>query len=778
MYVWATLLPLASFAVLLLAGMLRAFARPYRETRVGRICWRILGGDAPGRVPAYLATFAIAAAFVLTLVGFVWFAVDHWTPARTAASINRWESRTVWAQVGWMQSDLLRPASKIELGYKIDNLTTAMFLMVTFIATLIHVYSIAYMAPEMSPYVEDERVASGPGHLKRRGRFGRFFLFLSLFCFAMLNLVLADNFFQVFFSWELVGLCSYFLIGFDYERPSAAAAAMKAFVVNRIGDAGFLVGLAILWAYVGTFNFEDSFRRVRAPLTDKEHGGQFVVNNDQLQLFPIAPQPKAPDQAMPYWLLGVAGLGLFLGCIGKSAQFPLHVWLPDAMEGPTPVSALIHAATMVAAGVYLAARCYPLFTPEVRLVIAYIGAITLFLGAAVCVTMTDIKRLLAWSTVSQLGYMMLALGVGGWAVALFHLITHAFIKGLLFLGAGSIIHGCRDEQDLSKMGGLVRKMPVTAFTMFAGVLALAGTPLFSGWYSKDGIIAHAYGFFIVHRDHWLLFVLPLLTAALTSLAMFRMWFLAFLGKPRDSHIFEHAHESPQLMTAPLVLLAGASVIIGWGWPVWDTQASALQAHIQQAQPSSVVADFGLALGADPAWKGYKEPLAEEVSEHRWAQKIHHDGGLYAVIAGFLGLSVATVVYVFRTPDLAAGVRRFPGLFDLLRNGGYLDDIYETLVVLPTLGAAAWCQWFDTEVIDGFLNRLGRWTVTVARWDGRFDRYVVDGLVNLTARGIYRGAAKLRWLQSGSLRQYVLFMVLGILGLFAVVSYCVARVSAG
>ena len=270
---------------------------------------------------------------------------------------------------------------------------------------------------------------------------------------------------------------------------------------------------------------------------------------------------------MPYWLLVVAGLGIFLGCVGKSAQFPLHVWLPDAMEGPTPVSALIHAATMVAAGVYLVGRCYPLFTPEARLVIAYTGGITLFVAATIAIVMTDIKKVLAYSTVSQLGYMMLALGVGGWAAGLFHLLTHAFFKALLFLGSGSVIYGCHHEQEMTKMGGLCPKMPITALTMLIGVLAIAGTPLFSGWYSKDAILANAFGFIRVHPEHLLLFLLPLVTAGITTFYMFRMWFMTFTGEPRDHHVHEHAHESPWLMTVPLVLLAVCSMCVAWGWPV-------------------------------------------------------------------------------------------------------------------------------------------------------------------------------------------------------------------
>src|SRR5438067_6424566 len=259
--------------------------------------------------------------------------------------------------------------------------------------------------------------------------------------------------------------------------------------------------------------------------------------------------------SMPYWMLVAAGLGFVLGCVGESPQFPLQVWLPDAMEGPTPVSALIHAATMVAAGVYLVARVYPLFTAEALLVIAYTGAITLFVAATIAIVMTDIKKVLAYSTVSQLGYMMLALGVGGWVAGSFHLITHAFFKALLFLGSGSVIYGCHHQQDMLKMGGLYPKMKVTAITMLIGVLAICGVPLFAGWYSKDAILVSALAFGTFYKQHFLLFALPLVTAGLTTFYMFRMWFMTFAGQPRDHHVYEHAHESPWTMTVPLIVLA-------------------------------------------------------------------------------------------------------------------------------------------------------------------------------------------------------------------------------
>ena len=360
-------------------------------------------------------------------------------------------------------------ASWLRVGYRVDMLSAVMFVMVTFIGTLIHLFSMGYMDDELNKVVEDHEIHTEHGHYHRRGRFGRFFLFLSLFCFSMLNLLLADNLFQIFVSWELVGVCSYLLVGFYFERTSASNAANKAFITNRVGDAGFIIGLLIIWTYIGTFNFQEIFQRVRCPEliahnkdeanrviyadfkenTEKGNptlmvnkpgaGGQYVLlfprDQDHVhfhgagETVVVRAEPN-PEQFgyMQHWMLVVAGLGIFLGCVGKSAQFPLQVWLPDAMEGPTPVSALIHAATMVAAGVYLVGRCYPLFTYEVLLTISYVGAVTIFVAASIAIVMTDIKKVLAYSTVSQLGYMMLGLGVGGWAAGLFHLLTHAFFK--------------------------------------------------------------------------------------------------------------------------------------------------------------------------------------------------------------------------------------------------------------------------------------------------------------------------------------------------------------
>jgi NADH-quinone oxidoreductase subunit L len=872
LYVVATLLPLASFLLLLLAGGLRAYLRRYREAGgPGESLYLLMGGDAPGRGGAYVATAAIGLAFVLVLVGFV----QHWQDesrlhqlheeeqalekkvhkggAKGAARADleeeledkqeevktaegameaRWSGQIAWAVINPRGVADSKAATALHVGYYIDSLAAIMFLMVTFVATLIHVFSIGYMQEELAPEVEDHEVHTEHGHLHRRGRFPRFFMFLSLFCFSMLNLVLANNLFQVFVSWELVGICSYLLIGFYHERQSATNAANKAFITNRIGDAGFILGLLIIWTYLGTFNFQEIFARVRAP-AGHGHGaaslaGQVVraepvrasthemanrtgtaelrvLKRDeattwttQAVLFPreIPRNFQAPgfnreaDEtdvltaqanpragqfgSMPYWLLVAAGLGVFLGCVGKSAQFPLQVWLPDAMEGPTPVSALIHAATMVAAGVYLVGRVFPLFTAEALLVVAYTGAITLFVAATVALVMTDIKKVLAYSTVSQLGYMMLALGVGGWVAGLFHLVTHAFFKALLFLCSGSVIYGCHHVQEMPRMGGLYPKMKITAWTMLIGCLAIAGTPFFSGYYSKDAILANALGFAVVYREHMLLFILPLATAGLTTFYMFRMWFMTFTGKPRDEHVYEHAHESPRVMTIPLVALAFFSVVVAWGWPPWDPEQSWLENQIHHSEPNSVLAEFRGVLR-------YGELFDRPVSEgqiRNLVKDMHGIAGFLALGAAFLGFVVAYLVYYRRILNPAEAAEQMPTAHRFLLHKWYFDELYSAVVVRPALVVALWCRWFDTVVIDGTIHLLARFFVWLSRLGGLIDLRIVDGLVNLVGTVCYGAGSIFRRVQTGYLRSYVLFLVLAAVCIWAILYLALTPLATG
>ncbi len=512
---------------------------------------------------------------------------------------------------------------KLTIGYYIDTLTVTMFCMVTLIASCIHIYAFGYMHDELHEYTDHEVTLPDGEHLHRRGRFHRFFQYFSLFSFSMLGICVSGNLAMTFVFWELVGICSYFLIGFYFERQSASTAGNKAFIVNRIGDFGMLIGLMAIWSTLGTFNFGDMkngdgsvqpgiFSQLRTEANNyrlRPADGMVAFEAREQVAAAVTAAPSDPaaaeasvvgrlrgDASTPWghWLLFVAGVGIFCGCVGKSAQFPLHVWLPDAMEGPTPVSALVHSATMVAAGVFLVGRVYPIFTPEALLVISTVGCITLFIAATIAITAVDIKRVLAYSTVSQLGYMMLALGLGGWLAGLFHLITHAFFKSLLFLCSGSVIHAVHTN-DMREMGGLRKKMPITAYTMLVGCLAIAGIGVpflagFSGFHSKDMIVEQALSHWTANAKTWfawLFFVVPLVSAGITSFYMFRLWYMTFAGEPRDHHRYDHAHESPQSMTGPLLVLAVFATCAGWSFPSWAPGGLAnfgVEHLLEQARP--------------------------------------------------------------------------------------------------------------------------------------------------------------------------------------------------
>jgi len=655
----------------------------------------------------------------------------------------------------------------ISLDYYIDSLTLLMFVMVTLIATCIHVFAIGYMHEELTDRYEDHHVhMSTGGHLARPGRFYRFFAFLSLFCFSMLGLVLAGNIFQVFVFWELVGICSYLLIGFYVERKSASTAANKAFIMNRVGDFGFLIGLMVLWTWCGTFSFDSStvdgakkpglFEMVRGTtgklqVETRDDGTRDVVLN-------LAGEEK---KTIPYWLLVVAGLGVFAGCIGKSAQFPLQTWLPDAMEGPTPVSALVHSATMVAAGVYLAGRFYPMFTPEVLLAIAYIGCITLFVAATIAVVATDIKRVLAYSTISQLGYMMLAIGVGGWGAALFHLVTHAFFKSLMFLASGSVIAGCHHEQEMPRMGGLRRKMPITAYTMLVGVIAIAGlaipgsaallgeTIAFSGYHSKDAIVATALAYTEFNQIHFLLFIIPLITAGITSFYMFRLWFYTFAGTPRDQHLYDHCHESPWVMTGPLVVLSSLAAFCALGG-----EAGPLYRLLAHSEPVGVAAGLTAVASGSVA-----------LPSHDQIHAVHATAGDYALLVAAIGMLAAYLLYGARVVNPADIATQLAGLHRFLVEKWQFDNLYEAMFVRPTHVVGRWIAEFDKRFIDGILHGASRLVVSISHWDRKFDETVVDGLVNVVGTMTYSFGNSLRHVQTGRLRQYVMFIALGVVTLF-------------
>src|SRR5438132_9134562 len=513
----ATVLPLASFTLLVFVGK-----------RMGKPLAGIVG------------TTAIGLSFLCSILAMMsWVAGGSYTPPGENAAIKYGIEEHFpinlplnWAPAGYSAGK----TTFLKVGVYVDSLTIVMFAMITLVAALIHVFSIAYMADDK--------------------RFPRFFTYLSLFCFSMLGLVLGGTILQLFIFWELVGLCSYLLIGFWYEKKSASNAAIKAFITNRVGDFGFLIGLGILFYHLGNVTLPDIWNI----LDQGKMTAQGIALPSGLIFSPT--------------LLTVMGIGLFFGAVGKSAQFPLHVWLPDAMEGPTTVSALIHAATMVAAGVYLVGRIFPILTPDARLFVAIIGLVTLTMAALIAIAQSDIKKVLAYSTLSQLGYLILAMGVVSWIGGLFHLITHAFFKALLFLGSGSVIHAAHHEQELPQYGGLIRKIPMTGITFLIAVFAIAGFGIagwgFSGFYSKDLILHHAAAFGHLSsaigapRWYWIFFILPAFVAYLTPFYMTRCWMLTFWGKPRNQHLYDHAHETP-ILWGPLAVLAVMAIIAGYPW---------------------------------------------------------------------------------------------------------------------------------------------------------------------------------------------------------------------
>jgi NADH:ubiquinone oxidoreductase subunit 5 (subunit L)/multisubunit Na+/H+ antiporter MnhA subunit len=695
---------------------------------------------------------------------------------------------------------------RLTISYYIDALTIVMFCVVTLIASCIHFYSMGYMHEEEQEVTDHEVTLANGKHLKRRGRYWVFFQYLSLFCFSMLGLVLAGNVAMVFIFWELVGICSYFLIGFYIERKSASNAANKAFIVNRIGDAGMIIGLMAFWAGLGTLAFGDIDANEDGRIAAHERGifslvrpadqnhqlitpdgmvefsarhelaawatEQSLTSADEIEtLFAERKEElRAAGQGTRYGygLMIVAGIGIFCGCVGKSAQFPLHVWLPDAMEGPTPVSALVHSATMVAAGVYLVGRFYPAFTPEVLLVIAVIGVITLFIAATIAITATDIKRVLAYSTVSQLGYMMLALGLGGWLAGMMHLVTHAFFKSLLFMCSGSVIHAVHTNE-LPEMGGLRHKMPYTAYTMLVGCLAISGISIpfligFSGYYSKDMILEQAFSFLRVNGS-WsgsLFFVVATLGAAITAFYMFRLWFLTFAGEPRNQDRYDHAHESPKVMYVPLVILAVFATAVAWEIPFVSLNLKSL---LEQARPTGTAATVSGAL-VNMTWPN--EHLA-----HAWSIKIPVT--LLATFTALVGIGVAVSLYLYGWVRPEEIRRRVEPVYQLLLNKWWFDELYDRLFVQPLLWFGRIVAAIDRLLIDRLIDGVARAVTVVARfWAWLGDSMVIDRAVDSFAHWTYVIGLSLRRVQTGRLRQYVLFLVMAAIVIYLTLTVLVDR----
>jgi NADH-quinone oxidoreductase subunit L len=564
----------------------------------------------------------------------------------------------------------------MEIGFLIDKLSALMMTVVAFVSLAVHVYTIGYMRDD-------------PGYQ-------RFFAYISLFTFSMLMLVMSNNFLQLFFGWEAVGLVSYLLIGFWYKRPTAIFANLKAFIVNRIGDFGFIVGIAVIVAYMGSLDYAEVFARIPQ-----------AIGHD-LYLTPGEPSK----------VITVICVALFLGAMGKSAQVPLHVWLPDSMEGPTPISALIHAATMVTAGIFMVARMSPLFqmSPDALHFIVVIGATTaLFMGLLGLVN-NDIKRVIAYSTLSQLGYMTAALGAGAYDAGIFHLMTHAFFKALLFLAAGSVIIGMHHEQDMRRMGGLKRYMPVTYWTCLIGALALIGFPGFSGFFSKDVIIEAVKASDTAGSEY--AYVCVLLGVFVTALYTFRLVFMTFHGRERmDQHTREHLHESPWVVTLPLIALAIPSILIGWLTVGPVVFGDFFAGAISQA-PHGPIAELGAEFHGPAAFvlHSIKSPV------------------LYLALAG-----VATAWYLYlKRPELPDRIAaRLPRLYRLLVNKYYFD-------------------WFNENVVASGVRNFGR-----GLWQ-RGDEIVIDGvMVNGTARAIGALSAAVRHVQTGYLYHYAFAMIIGL-----------------
>ncbi|MGA1861961.1 NADH-quinone oxidoreductase subunit L [Deferribacter thermophilus] len=543
----------------------------------------------------------------------------------------------------------------IPFGILIDPLSAIMLIVVTFVSTMVHIYSIGYMEHD-----------SG---------YWRFFTYLSMFTLSMLILVLGNNFLMLFVGWELVGLSSYALIGFWFHKKSAADASKKAFVVNRIGDFGFYIGILLVIMTFKSLNYNDAFNYE-------------IIKSIKDSTFNIF--------GLNLSLLDLMTFGLFCGAIGKSAQFPLHVWLPDAMEGPTPVSALIHAATMVTAGVYMVARCNPLFSQAhtTSEIVVFVGAATALLGATIGLTQFDFKRVLAYSTVSQLGYMIMATGVGAYIAGIFHLFTHAFFKALLFLCSGSVMHAMQDELDIRKMGGLLNKMKITGYTFLIGCIAIAGIPPFAGFFSKDEILAMTFA--SGHKFAWLV---GTVVAFMTAFYMFRLWWYVFVGKPRDKHLYDHAHESPWQMTFPLVLLAIMSVLAGF---------------------------FGF-----PPEHGFIHKFLEPVlvSEHlhipHLAKGTSYGLMILSVLVAAAGIYVSYLYYV-KNPELPAKtIKAFKPIHKFFYNKWYFDELYDALFVQPIVMISKFLwKGFDVNFIDFIVNAFG-W---VAQFLGRFFRIIQTGRI--------------------------------------------------
>ena len=631
------------------------------------------------------------------LLSFLFSCGAVWQLSRTAPRVHEVIQFTWVAGLPFHLANGHTAIFQADWGFLLDPLSSVMILVVTGIGFLIHVYSVGYMAHDNGYY--------------------RFFGYMNLFVFFMLMLVLANNYALLFVGWEGVGLCSYLLIGFYFHKKSASDAGKKAFVMNRVGDAGFILGMLLMLSVLGSV--------------------RFTTVNTLLSGFSA--------ETAGFGVLSAMSLLMFVGATGKSAQVPLYTWLPDAMEGPTPVSALIHAATMVTAGVYMVARSAALFqlTPATSAVVAAVGAFTAILAASIALTQNDIKRVLAYSTVSQLGYMFVALGVGAYWVAIFHLFTHAFFKALLFLCSGSVIHALGGEQDMRRMGGLKDKIPVTHWTMLTGSVAIAGIPGLAGFFSKDEILWQAYSSPLGSKALW---GLGLVTAGMTAFYMFRLMYLTFYGRSRlEAEKAAHVHESPAVMTVPLTALALGSILAGWiGTPKLWNLGEGFRAFENWLAPL-----FGAA-----------ESAAEHPASTEWLLM-----GLSVSVA-LIGIGVARYFYETRTdlPERLAAA--YKPLHTLLYHKLYVDELNDFLFVNGLgKGGGRWCAAFDRTVVDGGVNGAGwltRFTSRISIW---WDTWVVDGAVRATSFFVKALSYPVCLLQSGRVQAYAFYVVIGFVVFF-------------
>jgi NADH-quinone oxidoreductase subunit L len=660
----------------------------------------IFAGKKLPRSGDWFATGTIALSFALSLYLLI-------------TKLTMYHGEAITGTMTWVMLGNMADAGglTVQFGIMIDNLAAVMLVVVTLISLLVHLYSIGYMQGDV--------------------RYSRYFSYLGLFSFSMLGIVLTDNLLMMYIFWELVGISSYLLIGHWYEKKSASNAGNKAFIVNRIGDAGMFIGIMILFINFSTFAFDAIFDTVAS--------GNLPYGSTA-------------------WLTA-AGVLIFCGAIGKSAQFPLHVWLPDAMEGPTPISALIHAATMVAAGVYLVARVFPILTADALLIIAYIGAVTALIAATIAITQFDIKKVLAYSTISQLGYMIMGLGVGAYTAGFMHLVTHASFKAGLFLGAGSVIYAMHnalhkkndhhtDAQDIRNMGGLKSRMPVTYWTFLIFTLAISGIPLTSGFLSKDEILAGTLAFSTLN-GHWVLPLIGFAVAGLTAFYMFRLLILTFHGKHAGTTSLDDVVESPLVMTIPLVVLGALSIFVFYSFNPFGASSGWFFAAIER--PASAV----------PA---LLQPATYAVF-HDAVSSVHTLAMILSITVATLGILFALAVYQWNKISADRMATSMGFLYRGSLNKWYFDEMYGSVFVNGTLGITKILRWFDETIVDGAVN--GTATITsrlavISRW---FDTHIVDGLVNLTARVAGMAGSLLGKIQTGKVQTYFIYIVFSFIVLF-------------